>query len=226
MENQQLQQGIVVHRDTLNPDTTSHRMALFNEDGTPYSPGGRAGGGGGGLLGPFTIDRSVVGGEDLWSGVVLTTLAPGDLITDISWRIPTLFSGFTNPTGNYEPSIVYIGTEDVNFMLGPTGSGWDSDAPNSETQEATRFSVAYDDLYYEAGDWLLPAGNIDASLLSYCNNDGDQRAWYPGLWVPDTPNLDVLVKIKLFSSNYLDSPLEDDSTDGVVEFYIHTSRPS
>jgi hypothetical protein len=200
-------------------------MALFNEDGTPYSPGGPAGppagGGGGGVAGPFTIDRSVVSGQELFDGVVLTTLTPGDLITDISWDLAPEFRGYDNP--NLVPNIVYLGTSEVNILHTPSGNNLDNptdDLPSS------RFDITYNDTYVAVGAWLIPNRNVPLSIVSNVGDDGNWTAWNAGIWVPDTAELDLIVKIKDQDLGNNDNKVVDTSDSGVVNFYIHTSRLS
>ncbi len=208
MDNQQLQQGIVVHRDELNPNITSHHMALFNEDGTPYSPGGPAGPPTGdapsNLAGPFVIDASKTSGQERFDGIVLTTLESGRILHDISWRSVLLFNG------SHYSQIRYLGTEDINFLLTSDGNGWDT--PTNPLDDSS-FELADPDVM--VGEWLMPQGASQRSILSAMAQSGYLNYWGSGPFVPESGNNDLVVKIPNNQGGV------DDSTVGQVEFWVH-----
>lgn len=91
MGDQAISQAIVVAQDSLNPGTSIDKLALFNEDGTPFTPSG------GSALGspvihaiPFAFDT-----PNLDTGAPLYTPTPGDVLLDV-WMI--IIEEFDNAT--------------------------------------------------------------------------------------------------------------------------------
>jgi hypothetical protein len=152
----------------------------------------------------------------LFDGVLLTTLTPGDLITDISWRLVPKFSG---GNVNFPPTIVYLGTSEINLLHRPGGNNLDN--PTDDFPSST-LPLDYDDTYDAVGDWLVPAGNIPLSICGMVGDQGNWTGWSSGVWIPDTEDLDLIVKIKGQDLNNAVASIVDTSASGVVEFYLHT----
>jgi hypothetical protein len=187
-----------------------------------------AGGGGGGsalIVGPYVIDRSQVSGQQLFDGVRLDTLPVGMFLEDISWRVTTPFTGYGDspayPDAVWIPMITYLGTSEVNFTLGIEGNGWDGD-PTQDITGISSLNVS-EDPFDHVGDWNMPNDRVSMSILTEILSGGYIQYWSRGIFVPDTADRELIVKIK-GNDNVTQDPLPvDSSTAGIVEFYIHAS---